>query len=88
MALSKFIKKEIINIIFRNINLLFNNNLNNICLSSIGEGAFLIKELAKTHKIKYISIEDEKIFSIINLDRAIVYKNLTSALVVTNFFKK
>ena len=88
VALSKFIKKEIINIVFRNINLLFNNNLNNICLSSIGEGAFLIKELAKTHKIKYISIEDEKIFSIINLDHAIVYKNLTSALVVTNFFKK
>ena len=58
-----------------------------ISLASVGEGRFLVEDLAITNSIKYKDIEKENFFSIKNVDDKLVYKNLTSALVVMNYFK-
>ena len=87
IKISHMIKKEFANIIFKKIKLLLGNELQNITLSSIGEGSFLVKYLAHKYKIKYFSIDNENIFTTDNVDKKILYKNFTAALVVKNFHR-
>ena len=75
------------NLVLNNIRLLYNDNLDEISLASVGEGRFLVEDLAIINSIKYKDIEKENFFSIKNVDDKLVYKNLTSALVVMNYFK-
>lgn len=80
-------KKILMNLVLNNIRLLYNDNLDEISLASVGEGRFLVEDLAIINSIKYKDIEKENFFSIKNVDDKLVYKNLTSALVVMNYFK-
>ena len=87
IKISHMIKKELANIIFKKIKLLYGDELKNITMSSIGEGSFLAKHLAHEHKLNYFSIDDENIFTTDIIDKKILYKNFTAALVVENYHK-
>ena len=81
------VKKEFANIIYKKIKLLLGNELQDITISSIGEGSFLVEYLAREHKLKYFSIDNENIFIANNVDKKILYKNFTAALVVKNYHR-
>ena len=79
-------KKILIEKIFKHVNLIF-KNAKKLNISSVGEGKFLVEDMCKAHKINYINISKNKNFNISDtIDKNLIYCNLPSALVVTNFF--
>ena len=81
-------KELYISKIINNIKIIFKNNINDLTISSVGEGRFLIKEMCKKYNIKYRLINDLKFNFIKNVDKNKVYSNMTAALVVINFQTK
>jgi probable H4MPT-linked C1 transfer pathway protein len=83
-----YIKNLLIEKIYKNVNLIFKNT-KKLNISSVGEGKFLIEDMCRLHKINYINISKNKYFNIPDtIDENLIYCNLPSALVVTNFFNK
>ena len=82
------IKNIFIDIIFKKIKLLFNNNISDIKLSSTGEGNFLIHELALKNNLKYFSLASNNFFVNRKINENIFNKCFTAVLVVKNYFIK
>ena len=80
------IKMLFIEKIINNINYIFNGSTDGLIISSIGEGSFLVQDMCKIHKLNYRSMKNENIFNLEDLDKKLVYENLTAALVVKNYF--
>tara|TARA_B100000767_G_C19761935_1_gene535553 strand:+ start:1655 stop:2698 length:1044 start_codon:yes stop_codon:yes gene_type:complete len=78
-------KKLFISKIVDNIKKIFGNKFNDLTISSVGEGRFLIKEMCALYNIKYWPIENICLNFTETLDRNKIYSNMTSALVVINF---
>ena len=86
IEMSFSLKKMLIEKIFKHVGLIFKNP-KTISISSVGEGKFLVEDMCSAHKINYINISANKIFNIPDtIDKNLIYCNLPSALVVTNFF--
>ena len=88
IVLSKYFKELFISKIIENIKIIFSNKIDDITISAIGEGRFLIEEISDKCGVKYLLIEDIDDLTIKNIDKDKVYTNMTSALVVMNFINK
>ncbi len=84
--MSYTIKNNLIDTIYEKIKLLFNNNIGDIKLLPIGEGNFLIKELALKYNLKYFSLKNSDFFSNKKINENILNKSFTAVLVVKNYF--
>ena len=88
IKVSHAIKNNFVEMIYKKIKLIFNIHMEELKLSSIGEGNFLIKELALKHNLKYLSLKDSIFFSDKKINKKILNKSFTAALVVKNYFIK
>ena len=88
IVLSKYFKELFILKIIENIKIIFSNKIEDITISAIGEGRFLIEEISDKCGVKYLLIEDIDDVTIKNIDKDKVYTNMTSALAVMNFINK
>ena len=86
--LSKYFKELFILKVIENIKIIFSNKIEDITISAIGEGRFLIEEISDKCGVKYLLIEDIDDVTIKNIDKDKVYTNMTSALAVMNFINK
>ena len=86
--LSFYIKRLCIKRIINNVNLLDKVKKNEIIMTSIGEGNFLIKEICELYNINYVPIENESFLHIENIKKDLIYKNFTSVLAVNNYINK
>ncbi|MDC0482314.1 hypothetical protein OAN90_02565, partial [Gammaproteobacteria bacterium] len=88
IVLSKYFKELFISKIIENIKIIFSNKIDDITISAIGEGRFLIEEISDKCGVKYLLIDEINDVTIKNIDKDKVYTNMTSALVVMNFINK
>ena len=88
IKVSSTIKNNFIDIIYEKIKLIFKGYKAELKLSSIGEGSFLIEELALRHNLKYLSLKDDNFFPNKKINKKILNKSFTAILVVKNYFIK
>ena len=69
IVLSRYFKELFISKIIENIKIIFSNKIDDITISAIGEGRFLIEEISYKCGVKYLLIEDIDDVTIKNIDK-------------------